>query len=325
MMLSGEWVRVEYYVNENTFKERLQLYFIKNQRSSLRIRIANLVFKLVTCFLYIIRVIMDQDPTYATCYGCTPGNKTEFLISHSLTEEAFQENPIINWDAITWVSRPIYLWIVQVILAIISLSESLLLAYLGYKIVDPHLRNMFIPIFLNCWLAKKSLENMFNDLHRAMQKSQSALSQQLMILSATLLCLVFTSVCGIQHFQRAGHRHLNLFQATYYVVVTFSTVGYGDFVPDIWPSQLYMVIMICVALIVLPTQFEQLAFTWMERQKLGGSYSSHRAQSEKHVVVCSTTLHADTIMDFLNEFYAHPLLQIFGTDFPQLSLFHNFG
>ncbi|XP_077259196.1 slowpoke 2 isoform X4 [Temnothorax americanus] len=171
------------------------------------------------------------------------------------------------------------------------------------------MRNLFIPVFLNCWLAKHSLENMFNDLHRAMQKSQSALSQQLMILSATLLCLVFTSVCGIQHFQRAGHRHLNLFQSTYYVVVTFSTVGYGDFVPDIWPSQLYMVIMICVALIVLPTQFEQLAFTWMERQKLGGSYSSHRAQSEKHVVVCSTTLQADTIMDFLNEFYAHPLLQ----------------
>lgn len=69
----------------------------------------------------------------------------------------------------------------------------------------------------------------------------------------------FRSVCGIQHFQRAGHRHLNLFQSTYYVVVTFSTVGYGDFVPDIWPSQLYMVIMICVALIVLPTQVIELA------------------------------------------------------------------
>jgi len=85
---------------------------------------------------------------------------------------------------------------------------------------------------------------------------------------------------------------------------------YGDFVPDIWPSQLFMVAMICIALIVLPTQFEQLAFTWMERQKLGGSYSSHRAQHERHVVVCSTTLLADTIMDFLNEFYAHPLLQV---------------
>ncbi|XP_060520683.1 potassium channel subfamily T member 2 isoform X4 [Cylas formicarius] len=327
-------VRVEYYVNENTFKERLQLYFIKNQRSSLRIRIANLFLKLLTCALYIIRVITDLDPTYATCYGCVPGNKTEYILSANLTEEKFQENPIINWDAILWVNRPLELWIVQVILAIISLSEALLLAYLGYKgniwqqllsfqfileimttvpfaftIFYSPLRAMFIPVFLNCWLAKRSLENMFNDLHRAMQKSQSALSQQLTILSATLICLVFTSVCGIQHFQRAGHRHLNLFQATYYVIVTFSTVGYGDFVPDIWPSQLFMVIMIGVALIVLPTQFEQLAFTWMERQKLGGSYSSHRAQSEKHVVVCSTNLHADTIMDFLNEFYAHPLLQ----------------
>ena len=27
-------VAVEYYVNENTFKDRLQLYFIRNQRSS---------------------------------------------------------------------------------------------------------------------------------------------------------------------------------------------------------------------------------------------------------------------------------------------------
>ncbi|XP_070134979.1 potassium channel subfamily T member 2 isoform X14 [Drosophila bipectinata] len=329
-------VRVEYYVNENTFKERLQLYFIKNQRSSLRIRIADLFLKLLSCVLYIIRVILDKNPTFITCYGCEVGNKTEFIISAQLTEEEFQENPIINWDAILWVNRPTVLWVLQLMLAMVSLTQSLVLTYLGYKgniwqqilsfhfilelvttipfaltIVHPPLRNLFIPIFLNCWLAKRSLENMFNDLHRAMQKSQSALSQQLTILSATLLCLVFTSVCGIQHFQRAGHRHLNLFQSTYYVVVTFSTVGYGDFVPDIWPSQLYMVIMICVALIVLPTQFEQLAFTWMERQKLGGSYSSHRAQSEKHVVVCSTTLHADTIMDFLNEFYAHPLLQDF--------------
>ncbi|XP_039763888.1 potassium channel subfamily T member 2 isoform X5 [Pararge aegeria] len=327
-------VRVEYYVNENTFKERLQLYFIKNQRSSLRIRIVNLFFKILACVLYIFRVCADGDPISATCYGCKPGNKTEFEYSANLTEEEFQEHPIINWDGIVWVNRPLYLWGVQAVLAMISLSEAILLVYLGYKgniwqqVLSFHfilemvntvpfaltvpfapLRNLFIPVFLNCWLAKRSLENMFNDLHRAMQKSQSALSQQLMILCVTLLCLVFTSVCGIQHFQRAGHRHLNLFQATYFVVVTFSTVGYGDFVPDIWPSQLFMVIMIGVALVVLPTQFEQLAFTWMERQKLGGSYSSHRAQSEKHVVVCSTTLHADTIMDFLNEFYAHPLLQ----------------
>uniref|UniRef100_A0ACB8F2B6 Potassium channel, sub T, member 2 n=1 Tax=Sphaerodactylus townsendi TaxID=933632 RepID=A0ACB8F2B6_9SAUR len=32
--------------------------------------------------------------------------------------------------------------------------------------------------------------------------------------------------------------------------------------------------------------FEQLAYLWMERQKSGGNYSRHRAQTEKHVVLC---------------------------------------
>lgn len=67
-------------------------------------------------------------------YGCTPGNKTEFLASQNLTEEEFQEHPTINWDAILWVRRPLELWVVQVILAMVSLTEALLLAYLGYKV-----------------------------------------------------------------------------------------------------------------------------------------------------------------------------------------------
>ncbi|XP_035706389.1 potassium channel subfamily T member 2-like isoform X3 [Folsomia candida] len=332
--LEPEKVRVEYYVNENTIKERLHLYFIKNQRSSLRIRIARMILKLFTCILYVGRVVMDTDPLSASCYGCHVVNNTMYLEAIKQTEERFQDNQMINWSAIMWVQRPVYIWILHIILAVISLSETILITYLGYKnnlwqqicsrhfilelmttvpflvtIFHPPLRHMFIPVFLNSWLAKYALENTFNDLHRAMQRNQSALSQQLTVLTATLICLVFTSVCGIQHFQRAGQKRMSLFQAVYFVVVTFSTVGYGDYVPDIWPSQLFMVAMICIALIVLPTQFEQLAFTWMERQKLGGTYSAHRASNDHHVVVCSTTLHADTIMDFLNEFFSHPMLQ----------------
>ncbi|KAJ8977452.1 hypothetical protein NQ317_002567, partial [Molorchus minor] len=53
-----------------------------------------------------------------------------------LDRRKIQENPIINWDAILWVNRPLELWVVQVILAIISLTEALLLAYLGYKIQE---------------------------------------------------------------------------------------------------------------------------------------------------------------------------------------------
>nr|5A6E_B Chain B, PORE DOMAIN OF POTASSIUM CHANNEL SUBFAMILY T MEMBER 1 [Gallus gallus]5A6G_B Chain B, PORE DOMAIN OF POTASSIUM CHANNEL SUBFAMILY T MEMBER 1 [Gallus gallus] len=94
----------------------------------------------------------------------------------------------------------------------------------------------------------------------------SAMFNQVLILICTLLCLVFTGTCGIQHLERAGEK-LSLFKSFYFCIVTFSTVGYGDVTPKIWPSQLLVVIMICVALVVLPLQFEELVYLWMERQK----------------------------------------------------------
>ncbi|XP_069825086.1 potassium channel subfamily T member 2 isoform X4 [Dendropsophus ebraccatus] len=297
-------VQVEFYVNENTFKERLKLFFIKNQRSSLRIRLFNFSLKLLSCMLYIVRVLLDNS------------NRNKG-----------------TWSSIIWVERSLPLWGLQVTVALISLLETILLSYLSYKgniweqilripflleiintvpfiitIFWPPLRDLFVPVFLNCWLAKHALENMINDLHRAIQRTQSAMFNQVLILISTLLCLIFTCICGIQHLERAGN-NLTLFDSLYFCIVTFSTVGFGDVTPQIWQSKLLVVIMICVALVVLPIQFEQLAYLWMERQKSGGNYSRHRAQTEKHVVLCVSSLKIDLLMDFLNEFYAHPRLQ----------------
>uniref|UniRef100_A0AAR2LYQ0 Potassium sodium-activated channel subfamily T member 2b n=1 Tax=Pygocentrus nattereri TaxID=42514 RepID=A0AAR2LYQ0_PYGNA len=301
-LLLGDWqaddrVQVEFYVNENTFKERLKLFFIKNQRSSLRVRLFNFFLKVVSCLLYIVRVLLD-DP-------------------HEQKD----------WSLIIWVNRPLPLWALQVrtinlfythtqqignvweqVLRVPFILEMISAVPFVITVILPSLRNLFIPVFLNCWLAKHALENMINDLHRAIQRTHSAMFNQVLILISTLLCLIFTCICGIQHLERAGN-NLTLFDSLYFCVVTFSTVGFGDVTPKIWPSQLLVVIMICVALIVLPIQFEQLAFLWMERQKSGGNYSRYRAQTEKHVVLCVSCLKIDLLMDFLNEFFAHPRLQ----------------
>ncbi|XP_054980058.1 potassium channel subfamily T member 1 isoform X1 [Sorex araneus] len=315
-------VQVEFYVNENTFKERLKLFFIKNQRSSLRIRLFNFSLKLLTCLLYIVRVLLEDPAQGIGCWGCP---KQNYTFNESSSD--------INWAPILWVERKVALWAVQVIVAVISFLETMLLIYLSYKgniweqifrvsfvlemittlpfictIFWPPLRNLFIPVFLNCWLAKHALENMINDFHRAILRTQSAMFNQVLILFCTLLCLVFTGTCGIQHLERAGE-NLSLLTSFYFCIVTFSTVGYGDVTPKIWPSQLLVVVMICVALVALPLQFEELVYLWMERQKSGGNYSRHRAQTEKHVVLCVSSLKIDLLMDFLNEFYAHPRLQ----------------
>ncbi|XP_067341014.1 potassium channel subfamily T member 2 isoform X3 [Channa argus] len=328
-------VQVEFYVNENTFKERLKLFFIKNQRSSLRIRVFNFCLKLLTCLLYIIRVVTDNPGQGASAShgaGQQNGPSGNNKCIDCQWNGSVQDREI-NWELIFWVDRKVPVWAIQVIVAIISFLETMLLMYLSYKgniweqifqvsfllemintvpfiitIFWPSIRNIFIPVFLNCWLAKGALENMINDVHRAIQRTNSAMFNQVLILICTLLCLVFTGTCGIQHLERAG-KNLSLFNSFYFCIVTFSTVGFGDVTPRIWPSQLLVVIMICVALVVLPLQFEELIYLWMERQKSGGNYSRHRAQTEKHVVLCVSTLKIDLLMDFLNEFYAHPRLQ----------------
>ena len=84
-------IRVEFYENENSIRERLNKFFIKNQRSSksidfpnnseilklifaflnnffctgLQIRIIKTSLKLLTCLLYVTRVVLDPGPLYA--------------------------------------------------------------------------------------------------------------------------------------------------------------------------------------------------------------------------------------------------------------------
>uniref|UniRef100_A0A7N6A562 RCK N-terminal domain-containing protein n=1 Tax=Anabas testudineus TaxID=64144 RepID=A0A7N6A562_ANATE len=223
-------VQVEFYVNENTFKERLKLFFIKNQRSSLRIRVFNFSLKLLTCLLYIIRVVTDNPGQSAS------GSHLIFWVDRKVPVWAIQGN---IWEQIFQVS---------------FLLEMINTVPFIITIFWPSIRNIFIPVFLNCWLAKCALENMINDVHRAIQRTNSAMFNQVLILICTLLCLVFTGTCGIQHLERAG-KNLSLFNSFYFCIVTFSTVGFGDVTPRIWPSQLLVVIMICVALVVLPLQF----------------------------------------------------------------------
>ncbi|XP_067868339.1 potassium channel subfamily T member 1 isoform X8 [Heterodontus francisci] len=118
----GPRVQVEFYVNENTFKERLKLFFIKNQRSSLRIRLFNFSLKLLTCLLYIVRVLLD-DTKAIGCWGCPKKNYS----SNPLSSDG------INWAPILWVNRSLPLWGIQVTVALISFLETMLLTYLSYK------------------------------------------------------------------------------------------------------------------------------------------------------------------------------------------------
>ncbi|GMR30939.1 hypothetical protein PMAYCL1PPCAC_01134, partial [Pristionchus mayeri] len=302
--------RMQYGV-DSSFKTRLQQYFVENYKSSFRIRSFNLFIKVLSCILYCIRVVQDDAELIRA------GRKSDGATS------------AINYDALVWIKSDYKIWMLQTVVAIISIGETILLFYISYKgsfirlllnvhfllemitsfpfilsIFFPELRQLYVPVFLNCWLAKSALQAMLNDLNRSMTMVSSALSRQMMSLMSILICLVFTGMCSMEHLMRGGDRPIDLWTSFYFVMVTLSTVGYGDVCPNTWHSQLVIVIIICIVLAVMPSQVEALIQTVMEKQQAGDDLGTF-GHTEKHVVVTITHLEVEFIRDFLTEFYAH--------------------
>lgn len=48
---------------------------------------------------------------------------------------------------------------------------------------------------------------------------------------------------------------------------------------------------------------------YREREKAGGEYSDW-STTQKHVIVCASSMTQDTMMDFLNEFYVYPKQEV---------------
>ncbi|VDM60176.1 unnamed protein product [Angiostrongylus costaricensis] len=226
----------------------------------LRIRLFNVFIKLLSCVLYCVRVVNDSKklPSFIRSVQYDEGEINEYLF---------------------WVDRNDYMWLAQTIVAFISIFETIIIFYISYQasfvgfhlklqgnlfrllvnvhfllemvtsfpfaitIFQPNLRRLYVPVFLNCWLAKGSLQAMMNDLNRGSFMNQSALFRQLLLLY-----------------------------------------------PDTWMSRLCVVLLICVALVLLPSQIEALGQTWVERQKSGGDYGGGWSKNEKHVVVTITHL-----------------------------------
>ncbi|XP_063407374.1 potassium channel subfamily T member 2-like isoform X1 [Mytilus trossulus] len=317
---------------------KVRRLLLRKARSRIIFTFFDVVVKVLCCVLYFVRVQTDDINRYK-CGGsmCLNGTEPEVSISNEEDGMKFTSSEI-NWHVLLWVHRPLPLWIVQVVLAVASFSKTLLLLFITkenkleqitsflfvmevicslpfivtifYPVI---LMNLYVPAFLNCWLLKSAIERLFNDLHFAKQRFQTistTMSQQIFILIIAMICIFFTTICGIQHLQRASlEKPLTMFESLYFTIVTFSTVGYGDISPDIWPGQLFMVVMICVAIAFIPRQIERIITTFMERQKTGGNYSKRQALRSKHVIVCCQFLTSASVMNFLTEFYAHRKLQ----------------
>lgn len=179
------------------------------------------------------------------------------------------------------------------------LVDTLCSLPLFLSIFVPVLRVIFIPTFLQIWFSRELMNESVNFLQRVSKNHHSIIFYKVIQLIMTLLCVCITCMGFVNHLERAGKTSLNLLDTFWFVIVTFSTVGYGDVYPNIWPSKVVVILMIFVALGIIPIHIEQIAVIYLEQQRM----IEYTEKSEKHVVLCTTELRYDSILGFLNEFY----------------------
>lgn len=119
--------------------------------------------------------------------------------------------------------------------------------------------------------------------------------------------LPHSRVCLLHHIERIDHQQptrISLFDTGWFVLVTLSTVGYGDITPKHWTGKLLVAVFIITALIYLIPQLEQLFEAFQMQQKLHNTVSYQK--SGKHIIVCAKRMKPLVLRDFLTEFYSDP-------------------
>ncbi|ORY33197.1 hypothetical protein BCR33DRAFT_520637 [Rhizoclosmatium globosum] len=105
------------------------------------------------------------------------------------------------------------------------------------------------------------------------------------MLVGTLFVIMYLGQCTFQLVEyRFGGRLINIFDCFYFVVVTLSTVGYGDISPSTKGGQVVVICLILTALTVLPSLISALLATIEETKKGNGGVFT-RGQASYFVVL----------------------------------------
>ncbi|BBN17112.1 protein MpBK2A [Marchantia polymorpha subsp. ruderalis] len=94
---------------------------------------------------------------------------------------------------------------------------------------------------------------------------------------------------------------ITFWEAFYFLIVTVSTVGYGDITPKTVLGQLVTIVTIVVALTILPLQIGRIT-TLAYRRPYGGSYSARKIVGSRFLII-SGSISVQSIQNFLAEFY----------------------
>jgi len=140
----------------------------------------------------------------------------------------------------------------------------------------------------------------------------TALRRQFMVLGFTMLAFMFIGA-GIVYtiddlydgdgFNRPAAydvTHLSFFDSFYFVIITITTVGYGDISPNQVVSKAITIMLVVMLFILLPRETSKIGAIIERTSRFDAKYQINEGQ--QHIVLCGRAS-AKKVLRFMTEFY----------------------
>uniref|UniRef100_A0A8C7ZJY0 Calcium-activated potassium channel subunit alpha-1 n=1 Tax=Oryzias sinensis TaxID=183150 RepID=A0A8C7ZJY0_9TELE len=171
---------------------------------------------------------------------------------------------------------------------------------------------VFVSVYLNrSWLGLRFLRALrliqFSEILQFLNILKTSNSIKLVNLCSIFISTWLTAAGFIHLVENSGDpwenfqnsQSLSYWECVYLLMVTMSTVGYGDVYAKTTLGRLFMVFFILGGLAMFARYVPEIAALILNRKKYGGSYNSTRGR--KHIVVCGH-ITLESVSNFLKDF-----------------------
>ncbi|KAJ3102136.1 hypothetical protein HDU97_000778 [Phlyctochytrium planicorne] len=165
-------------------------------------------------------------------------------------------------------------------------------------------RILYVPYFLRAVIAVSRLKTVLRLRGATVLLNFGVVTEKMILVFTTIATVIYVGLCSFQYaesnFQKEGDfLDLTLMDCFYFIIVTLSTVGYGDITAKTTPGQVVVVLLIFAALALVPPMLSTLIET-LSLQKAGGG--SYKKGSSKFVVILGNFDTPTKIIDVLESF-----------------------
>jgi hypothetical protein len=280
-----------------TFRQRYLIFMNMSSISSVLEGMVGL-FTLASCFLYIAETY-DEDYNSISGEDCTD---SAYFLAEVVLSTGFAFHFVLYLYLAPNMAK--YMFSLQTLVDVLTIVPMYLTVFAPYRICN------FMDSSLK-FVRVVRLLRVLRSLTLIASGAQNPIVFQLVVTVATMVVtLVFAA--GIVHFLQNlgedvehretwnGDKRLTFIDALYFIVITFSSVGYGDFSPVTGLGEIVTIVLILFTIYIVPSEASRLSFLMNMQSKFLKPYEPQGAYT--HVVIaCNVTCRG--IQTFLSELY----------------------